>query len=54
MIKASIIDYLINLGKESNYKKIIINVHYELKDEKFIIENKCLDNPFYKEAIKYI
>ncbi len=61
MVKTSIFDYLINLGKENNYKKIIINVHpnlerfnYELKDEEFIIENKCLDNPFYKKAIKYI
>jgi hypothetical protein len=61
MIKTSIIDYLINLGKESNYKKIIINVHpnlerfdYELKDEGFIIDNKASDNHFFKEAIKLI
>ena len=61
MVKTSIFDYLINLGKENNYKKIIINVHpnlerfnYELKDEGFIIENKLSDNYFFKEAIKPI
>jgi hypothetical protein len=61
MVKTSIIDYLINLSKENNYKKIIINVHpnlerfnYELKDEGFIIENKLSDNYFFKEAIKLI
>ena len=61
MVKTSIFDYLINLGKENNYKKIIINVHpnlerfnYELKDEGFIIENKSSDNYFFKEAIKPI
>lgn len=52
MVKTSIIDYLINLGKENNYKKIIINVHPNL--ERFIIENKSSDNYFFKEAIKPI
>ena len=55
MVKTSIFDYLINLSKEN--KDVHPNLerfYYELKDEGFIIENKCLDNPFYKEAIKPI
>lgn len=54
----AMIEYIKNVAKEHNIKKVIIDVHYNLdifnqyyKPENFVItERKCKDNPYWLEA----
>jgi hypothetical protein len=62
MLKKVIFDYIEDLAISKNKNKLIIDIHNnmkrfdnELKEEGFITTyNRCVDNPFWFEAVKYI
>lgn len=62
ILKKAIFDYIENFAISKNKNKIIIDIHNnmkrydkELKEEGFVnTNNKCIDNPFWYEAVKEI
>lgn len=62
ILKKAVFDYIENVAISENKNKLIIDIHNnmkrydkELKEEGFINTNKrCIDNPFWYEAVKTI